>query len=646
MWHKIIQDAKDNGHFSDNLTLCCQNHPKALIEANKAIDFKNVPDGRCLKPCSFRLNCGHVCERACHPKDVKHTEYVCKKLCSKYSCQYGHKCKERCHFGIECGKCTTPVSKRITPCGHTWRGKCWEIRDQVKCLELVKKELTCGHYRDIPCYQDVTEAKCSIKCTYTFACGHERTGNCSDCNMGRLHIQCKLKCERILICCHVCEENCNEDCPPCKKKCENHCKHSVYGKECSVPCVQCVEDCLWSCQHKFCQKRCYEECDRSPCNVPCNLVLSCGQPCIGLCGEPCPNKCRICDHDEVQETYFGTESEPNAQFVQLEDYNHIFEVSGLDLWMEREIKKEDNIVKFKECPKCRTFIIRSVRYGNMIKRTLWDIENIKNKILNQNKSLLNEKEKAYQKCREFNKVVYRMSKVLLSEVSLENQHILDVTLTFEDFLHAKLYSSPTDVESFHLAIRLTYSSSSIEDTNRIFFQASLLETLFTLWYKCGRKLKVGMQKSRLRRDVKKLRDYVINPLLNQGQINAALVELSRIECYLATIDINQEMHARSSNEEKFILDHQNVEKAIKDFDDGKEIQQEKIEEIMKLLKEVVREHDLNEIILEERKMVTGVLGLGGGHWYKCPNGHYYCVVKSQINQEPLCPECETSINIT
>lgn len=63
----------------------------------------------------------------------------------------------------------------------------------------------------------------------------------------------------------------------------------------------------------------------------------------------------------------------------------------------------------------------------------------------------------------------------------------------------------------------------------------------------------------------------MDPLLNQGQINAALVELSRIECYLATIDINQEMHARSSKEEKFILDHQNVEKAIKDFDDGKEI---------------------------------------------------------------------------
>ena len=66
---------------------------------------------------------------------------------------------------------------------------------------------------------------------------------------------------------------------------------------------------------------------------------------------------------------------------------------------------------------------------------------------------------------------------------------------------------------------------------------------------------------------------------------------------------------------------------------------------MKLLREVTREHDLNEIILEERKMVTGVLVLGGGHWYKCPNGHYCCVVKSQINQEPLCPECKTSIAI-
>ena len=80
-----------------------------------------------------------------------------------------------------------------------------------------------------------------------------------------------------------------------------------------------------------CDKLCWEPCERPPCNEPCQQTLKkCGHPCIGLCGEPCPTKCRICDKDEVEEIFFGTEEEPEARFVLLLDCHHFFEQVEFD----------------------------------------------------------------------------------------------------------------------------------------------------------------------------------------------------------------------------------------------------------------------------------------------------------------------------
>ena len=406
LWQKVIQDAETNEHFSDTLTLCCQNHPKTFIQVKEAADFKQAPEGGCLRPCSYILDCGHICERVCHPNDIEHLEYVCKKKCRRETCDIGHTCTKRCHFGTDCGKCTTLVSKtipdcnhsqltechqdpanakcindceKILACGHKCQRKCCQICIRYSCLEFVNKKLPCGHIKDVPCYQDVKEAKCNAKCNQKLDCGHKCLGSCTECNMGKLHVSCEAKCKKTLICGHVCKAYCSEDCPACKEKCENHCPHGACGKECGISCSQCVKDCLWRCQHKVCGRKCYEECDRLPCNEPCNLQLACGHLCIGLCGELCPSKCRICDRKEVERMCFGIKEANDARFIQLEDCSHIFEVSRLDQWMETQIEGENSDLKFKECPKCRTVIRRSFRYGNVIKRILRDVENKKKK---------------------------------------------------------------------------------------------------------------------------------------------------------------------------------------------------------------------------------------------------------------------------
>ena len=70
LWSRIVQAAKERGATGDSLRLACQNHPtEAQIEARTARDFDQAPEGGCMRPCGYRLDCGHVCERVCHSYD-------------------------------------------------------------------------------------------------------------------------------------------------------------------------------------------------------------------------------------------------------------------------------------------------------------------------------------------------------------------------------------------------------------------------------------------------------------------------------------------------------------------------------------------------------------------------------------------------
>ena len=195
---------------------------------------------------------------------------------------------------------------------------------------------------------------------------------------------CKEKCGRTLFCGHNCTEPCTKNCPPCKEKCGNNCKHSKCTKICGDPCDPCNENCVWQCEHYKCTKLCGKLCDRPRCNVPCTKRLACRHPCIGLCGEPCPKKCRECHKDEVTEIFFGTEDEPDARFVELADCGHVFEVEMMDQYMDQADTTQDGKpvdVQLKRCPKCRVPIRTSLRYGNIVKTILADFEKIKKKIL-------------------------------------------------------------------------------------------------------------------------------------------------------------------------------------------------------------------------------------------------------------------------
>ena len=319
LWQDIIYLMMVNNNLGQQLKLCCQNHPQNFTLVSTGLDIREkARDGGCTLPCQHRLDCGHSCKKFCHPDG--HNKYVCYEPCRrKYPC--GHSCSNMCHQ--ECGECTQPVIVKLDACGHEMIVPCNESKQPIVCTHKCERTLPCNHIClsicgkpcprqcrtqvdvRLPCNHlqlvdchlknNPFNIECQRPCQATLECGHKCSGTCGKCKNG--HIKCTKPCSRTLVCDHTCSNSCEKSCAPCKKKCQIKCTHSKCTKLCSDICTSCLEPCAWKCAHHQCDKLCSEVCTRPRCNEPCHKMKKCRHPCIGLCGEPCPNLCRVCDKE-------------------------------------------------------------------------------------------------------------------------------------------------------------------------------------------------------------------------------------------------------------------------------------------------------------------------------------------------------------
>ena len=408
VWQKVKQKAEELDIIGDSLTLICQNHKnKTVIKTPK--DFVQCPEGGCKEICLKRLECGHVCEKLCHVKDCN--SYECLKACTRINpnCkEHIHKCNKRCYE--DCGRCEAKVNDVKLPCGHIKKEAiCYEDINEIKCGEKcnkilkcfhkcelacgedcyskpckqkIKVKLNCGHINDIECHQfkDLTQVFCQEKCTAILKCGHNCDGTCGKCLQGTLHTKCNFKCGRNLPCGHVCEQKCSAECL-CNKKCPNICPHGYCAKKCCEICVDCAEKCSFKCPHSKCNKLCGELCDRKPCDERCDKKMKCGHQCYGLCGERCPEVCRICEPDKEcfkEDFFYKCELDDDALLYKTK-CGHLFEIHGMDYYFNNQKN-----IQMYTCPYCKSLLIDEPRYQNLIKNIFRDIQKIKQVSLDKN----------------------------------------------------------------------------------------------------------------------------------------------------------------------------------------------------------------------------------------------------------------------
>lgn len=644
LWSNILHTLREKGQVGPFLSLSCQNHPETRTLVSSSNDFSKVPEGGCNKPCEYRLDCGHVCIRMCHPYDADHKKYKCNKDCPKVLCELGHKCPRRCHQ--KCGECEVRVEKvvpkcqhkQIMPChqnpekficrvpcqktlrcGHACQAGCGEPCN-VNCNVLVPMKLKCGHTQKEPCRisKDLqNHPPCKTPCDAVLKCGHTCSGTCHKCRQGRLHEACRHKCQRVLTCSHKCKVPCPKFCPPCTLLCQNRCVHSVCMRKCGQPCVPCMEPCEWQCPHQRCSKLCHEPCDRPPCSKKCNKFLPCKHPCIGLCGDPCPDKCRICHRDEVIEIFFGNEDEPDACFIQLEDCKHVIESTGMDRYMSMDEDEEAGLdqraIRLKECPRCRTPIRRNVRYGAHINRSLAEIEKVKEQI-NGLQSDIQDKQRELQL---FLERKDNLKEQLPVEYLTITERIQKSGLSLLDLWY--LENLITFLESLGKLMKMRKDHMS-----------SVMSDLFSL--RIGECLKFLFDTEKVQR----FSDQQMDDLEHEMKRLSYLAELN-VRCSMAKYSI---LGVKVNAE---VAQARQILEGTRPFTENDE---EKVEEIFKELENKLPRSGLG-VTDKERVMIVKAMALPQGHWYKCPNGHVYAIGDcGGAMERSQCPECKATIGGT
>ncbi|KAL9983501.1 hypothetical protein ACROYT_G005684 [Oculina patagonica] len=674
LWSKIINDMRERGNVGKALTLTCQNHPQKVIQASCADDFKKAPDGGCIEPCATWLECGHVCHMMCHPIDPEHKEYECHKPCTKTLCALNHKCPKRCYQ--DCGPCMEPLEKVLPLCGHLQEVPCYMCEDlsKVKCQTPCSKTWPCGHEHDTKCHVDPLYTLCKVPCGVTLKCGHPCVGNCSGCLRGRVHVPCNESCDRTLFCGHICTKPCAQNCPSCRENCGNYCKHGQCKKKCGKPCDPCEERCIWQCRHYLCTKLCGELCNRPRCNMPCRKQLPCGHPCIGICGEPCPQKCRECHKDEV--TVFGTGNRPDARFVQLQDCGHVFEVKVMDQWMDQDAATRDGkqavVVQLKRCPKCSVPIRNSLRYGNIVKKILADFEQIKEKILlskgqcDQEAARLKLKVKNIYEFPEDKEALIKSLESKDLTGGLVNMYENQINfLTFLQDLKENIEGDDDDEDDDDYDDDVDddddYDEDEDDEKEEAEEKEEEEEEKEQQQQEEEEKEKEGKPKSfdsrfllqktkeDLKSKVEQLRDRVMNVRVrfSDQELEELNEEMHRTQLLVdfrmlkTQLDIRGiKLGATDTKKVDYIERALKSEKAI-----GKDRRDDRYNACIKRIR---REQNLQVSYLavtrEGKNLIVKAKGLTQGRWLKCPKGHIYCITKcGGAMEESKCPECGSRI---
>ncbi|XP_058859424.1 NFX1-type zinc finger-containing protein 1-like, partial [Acipenser ruthenus] len=642
LWSNILHTLREKGQVGRALMLSCQNHPNTRALVSQAQDFQQAPEGGCSRPCEFRLGCGHVCTRACHPYDADHKAFQCQKPCQKVLCNQGHRCPGLCFK--KCQDCKVLVEKEIPYCGHKQKVPCHvdplDFICKEPCLKTlgcghpcgnvcgeactdhcpvrVRMTLQCGHVQEEECHYKNKASRlgeqqpaCKLKCDTRLLCSHPCPGTCHSCSQGRFHKGCLQPCGRSLICSHECKEPCTSECPPCSLPCQNRCMHSACKKTCGELCPPCVEPCEWRCRHLRCGKLCHEPCDRPPCNQPCDKPLKCGHACIGLCGEPCPSRCRVCHQEEVTEIFFGTEDEPDARYVQLEECGHLLEVTAMDHYMSLGGNEdEDVVIKLKVCPKCRTPIRKNQRYGTSINRSLEEIEKVKAQILG-------------------------------SPLEIEKkQKMLKRQLKEKVAIHLHL---PKENESLKSGLEhsgLSLGALGILENKMVFYErlAKLIG---------GERDMEEEECRRFRVRVGEVLEWLDRPHLrfSEQQLSDLKSEIQRLT-FLA--DFNMRCKQASSRRlgPEVRSELAGLRGVLEGTERFTEQDEQRVGEKLKELESALPRNGLG-ISEAERVMIVKAMNFPKGHWYKCPNNHVYAIGDcGGATERRHCPECNEAIGGT
>ena len=192
------------------------------------------------------------------------------------------------HEWYEIPPCQRPCDFEFA-CGHKCTMTChaMSLHDRMGCTQPCEKQLEkCGHPCSRLCGQpcgDCTHQEVAVR----LPCGHDSTANCveSKSHEAEAKVVCKVKvATEILLCGHEQDILCSsQGCTPmCMEKCD---LPLSCGHTCGGICAACITTGVHPPCEAVCQKK-YQTCDHI-CLSKCHPASACPP-----CKNPCPTSCR------------------------------------------------------------------------------------------------------------------------------------------------------------------------------------------------------------------------------------------------------------------------------------------------------------------------------------------------------------------
>ncbi|CAF1002415.1 unnamed protein product [Didymodactylos carnosus] len=477
------------------------------------------------------------------------------KLCdTRLPC--GHKCYLVCHnYDLEHEK----IKCRKT-CDESL------VNSIQHCKQFVSVHLPCGHSENVLCHVEKTKSYdsvvCKVPCRQVLLCGHTCKGTCSTCQYGQLHVECQEKCEKQLICGHR----------PQNK--------TVTEKETVNP-------------------RFFE------------VTRSIGG--IGLCGEPCPSWCRICDRQKVKEIFFGNEDEPDARFVQLSDCRHIIEVDGLDRYINDFVtKQEEKVIRLPDCPKCKTLVRRSVRYKHVVNEVQSWIEKVKTMQQNQD------------------------------SVSRRQKQLFEL---IQRFLKVKSVNDTEPLQKLSSLKRVKLNMSALDYVENTL---TFLKEMHYLRLDAGKEIRLNSANYRqMNTFIDRIVNYMFKKrhIYTQQQLHDIKYELMRIKRFTFLYDDDFLIKETSVQISHNTIREKNsdLRKLVLKCSPFTNQDCQQFDALYNEIKTMLNLPGLG-ITNDERIQIVNALNLKQGHWFICQNGHPYVIGEcGGATQRSHCPECNAEI---
>ena len=248
---------------------------------------------------------------------------------------------------------------------------------------------------------------------------------------------------------------------------------------------------------------------------------------------------------------------------------------------------QDKAIQLKQCPRCRVAIRRNLRYGPIINQLLADIEQVKRRLVGE---VVNYGPR---------------SRTLLRQL--------------------KQLPLPEETKSFY-SDRLRSAGLTAAELSCIENVANFLEHV-TKWegelQQSARSVDRDTRENllRLRDEMKKIKQWLTErrTRLSEQQVRECSMEITRFDL----LAVYHQVHGKIKNVDYGLLTNEKKQRFVvmlRQLSCGSPLDPEKEKSAREILKETQKCMTGLGVTEQERVQIVEAMGLGAGHWFKCPNG--------------------------